>query len=70
MPVDDLAWLRKGQRAHRASEGRRDIWLAIMIAAYEGKGLQLSADEVFRLSADEAVAQSARDHTEVLLGEQ
>ena len=34
---------------------RRDIYRAIMIAAANGRGLHLTADEVFDLSLDDAI---------------
>lgn len=38
---------------------RRDIYIAIMVAAHRGVGLRLSFDEVAALSLDEAIHQAA-----------
>lgn len=35
---------------------RRDIYMAVMVAAANGRGLHLTADEVFLLSLDDAVS--------------
>lgn len=37
----------------------RDPWIRIMVAAAHGKGLHLTADEVFALSLDDAIATCA-----------
>lgn len=38
---------------------RRDIYIAIMVAAAKGIGVHLSADEAFALSLDDAIATRA-----------
>lgn len=38
---------------------KRDIYIAIMVAAAKGQGVHLSADEVFDLSNDDAIATRA-----------
>ena len=35
---------------------KRDIYIAIMIAAAKGRGLPLSADELYDLSRDDAIS--------------
>lgn len=39
--------------------GNRDAHIAIMVAAAHGRGLRLSADEVFDLSCDDAIETAA-----------
>lgn len=38
---------------------KRDIYIAIMVASAKGQGVRLSADEVFDLSMDDAIATRA-----------
>lgn len=42
-----------------AKRSNRDVYIAIMVAAYKGVGLRLSAQEVGDLSIDEAIHQAA-----------
>ena len=65
---ETLKRLRKAQRAALALEGERDPWLAIVIAGHEGKGLRLTAQEVSRLSLDDAIETNADAYVEELLG--
>lgn len=43
---------------------RRDTYIAIMVAAAKGHGVRLSADEVFQLSHDDAIATRAANGLE------
>jgi len=43
------------------TERKRDIYRAIMIAAANGRGLHLTADECFKLSFDDAISTCANN---------
>jgi hypothetical protein len=47
----------------------RNPWIAIMVAAANGRGLHLSADEVFALSMDGAIAACATNDIDRAGGE-
>lgn len=48
----------------KTADGARDVYVALMIAAKRGKGLKLTADEVFDLSLDDAISARAANATE------
>ncbi len=64
--MPDLAQCRDLQRRFVKAFGKRDPWLAIVISALEGRGVNLSADETWLLLQDEAITSAAMNAAERL----